>query len=283
MSATYPTAAPSLRSRIGSDPEGGGYYAAPRRYRLHLALSCPDSLQIAVVHRLLRLDDTLPVTRLPAVPDAPDGGYLALRPLYEASAHHHPGPSLAPVLSDAWSGRIVSTHAPDILRDLARRFGDAGPVLHPCGAEADLERIGLLCERVHGAAQRAGSADPAERYAAVEDLLDVLAVLEGRLTSHAYITTGGLGLADIQLWATLVQLDTVHRPHLDPETVRRIAAHTQLWAYASGLTERPEFGGQLDLDGIEQRRRAHRPDAAAAADGFMRLTCLLHHRPQAAH
>ncbi|RII09359.1 Glutathionyl-hydroquinone reductase YqjG [Streptomyces sp. YIM 130001] len=266
MSATYPTAAPSLRSRIGSDPRGGGYYAAPRRYRLHLSLPCPHSLAIAVAHRLLRLDDALPVTLLPAVPDAPDGGYLALDPLYEASAHHHPGPSIAPVLSDTWSGRIVSTHAPDILRDLARRFGGDGPDLHPSGAEDSLDQVGRLCEQVGASARLAGRSDAGapERHTAVGTLLDTLSVLETRLTSHAYVTPGGLTLADIQLWATLVQLDTVHRPRLSAETVRRIAENTQLWAYARRLAQCPEFGGQLDPDGIEQRRRASDPQAPGA-------------------
>ncbi|GAA0666343.1 hypothetical protein GCM10010193_17370 [Kitasatospora atroaurantiaca] len=121
MSASFTSVVPSLRGRIGHDARSG-YYPVPHRYRLHLALSCPHGLQIAVTHSLLGLDGTLPVTLLPALPDAGDDGYLALRPLYEASSHQHPGPAEAPVLSDGWSGRIVSTDPAEILTDLARRF-----------------------------------------------------------------------------------------------------------------------------------------------------------------
>ncbi|GGZ44408.1 hypothetical protein GCM10010344_07140 [Streptomyces bluensis] len=87
------------------------------------------------------------MTLLPAVPDAPGGGHLALRPLHDASEHRHRGPAVAPVLSDDWSGRVVSTHAPDILRDLPRRFGGDGPVLHPCGTEDAARAAARLGER----------------------------------------------------------------------------------------------------------------------------------------
>ncbi|MGC0207700.1 glutathione S-transferase C-terminal domain-containing protein [Streptomyces levis] len=258
MSATFPTAVPPFRSRIGRDARSG-YYAASRRYRLHLVLSCPHSVQIAVVHGLLGLDDIVPVTLLPAVPDAPGGGHVALRPLYEASAHQHPGPAAAPVLSDGWTGRIVSTHAPDILRDLARRFGGDGPELLPCGAEQAVEDVARLCEGITAAAQRAGrwDGDPATRATALATLLDALDELQRRLDGREYLLGDGPTLADVQAWATLLQLDTVHRHHLDAEAVHRITGHPRLWAYARRLAAHPAFGSRIDLDGIARRHHAH--------------------------
>ncbi|GAA2554208.1 glutathione S-transferase family protein [Streptomyces levis] len=258
MSATFPTAVPPFRSRIGRDARSG-YYAASRRYRLHLVLSCPHSVQIAVVHGLLGLDDIVPVTLLPAVPDAPGGGHRALRPLYEASAHQHPGPAAAPVLSDGWTGRIVSTHAPDILRDLARRFGGDGPELLPCGAEQAVEDVARLCEGITAAAQRAGrwDGDPAARATALATLLDALDELQRRLDGREYLLGDGPTLADVQAWATLLQLDTVHRHHLDAEAVHRITGHPRLWAYARRLAAHPAFGSRIDLDGIARRHHAH--------------------------
>jgi putative glutathione S-transferase len=259
MSATSPTAVPSFRARIGRDARSG-YYAAPHRYRLHLSLSCPHCLQIAVTHSLLGLDDTLPVTLLPAVPDAPGGGHRPLRPLYEASSHQHPGPAVAPVLSDNWTGRIVSTHTPDILRDMARQFGGHGPDLHPPGAEEAIEAVGRLCERgITATAQRAGQSggDPSARDTALAPLLRALDVLEWRLASRGHMLGGELTLADVQLWVTLVQLDTVHRHHLDAAAVHRITDHPCLWAYARRLAVHPAFGPHLDLDGIARRHHAH--------------------------
>ncbi|WP_030775107.1 glutathione S-transferase C-terminal domain-containing protein [Streptomyces sp. NRRL F-2664] len=272
MSATYPQAVPSpsptFRSRIGRDARSG-FPAVPHRYRLHLTPSCPSCLRIAVTHSLLGLQDALPVLPLPAVPDAHDGGYTALRPLYEASAHLYPGPALAPVLSDGWTGRIVSTHAPYILQDLVRRFGDAGPRLYPDGADARIEEVRRLCARgINAAAQRAGrsGADAADREAALATLLRQLGALERRLACSDHPVGDRLTAADVELWVTLVQLDTVHRWHLDAAAVYRITDHPRLWSYARRLAAHPAFGSHLDLDGIARRHHARcRGEEAAGA------------------
>ncbi|MGW3144904.1 glutathione S-transferase C-terminal domain-containing protein [Streptomyces sp. NPDC001177] len=249
---------PAFRGRVGRDARSG-HYAVPRRYRLHLSTACPDGLRIAVGHSLLALDEICPVTVLPAVPDCPGGGHSALRPLYEASAHRYTGPALAPVLGDDWSGRIVSTHTPDILRDLDGCFGDGRTTLYPCGARADIETVERLCaEGIERAAQLAGrvGAGPAERAAALDALLGTLGGLEGRLAGQEYVVAGQLTAADVELWVSLVQLDTVHRHHLDASAVHRIAGHPALWAYARRLAAHPAFGAHLDLDGIARRHHA---------------------------
>ncbi|MER7183800.1 glutathione S-transferase C-terminal domain-containing protein [Streptomyces hyaluromycini] len=257
--------APAFRGRIGRDARSG-HYAVPRRYRLHLSTACPDGLRIAVGHSLLALDDCCPVTFLPAVPDCPDGSHPALRPLYEASAHRYSGPALAPVFSDDWSGRIVSTHSRDILRDLDRHFGDGVVRLYPCGAEAEIEAVERLCaEDIEQAAQRAGreGGDPE----ALAVLLAALDGLERRLTGVEFLVGGQLTAADIELWVALVQLDTVHRNHLDAAAVHAIAGHPVLWAYARRLAAHPAFGAHLDLDGIARRHhgRCQGLEAAGAA------------------
>ncbi|GLF93281.1 glutathione S-transferase C-terminal domain-containing protein [Streptomyces yaizuensis] len=253
---------PSFRGRIGGDASSG-YYAAARRYRLHLSLSCPHCLRIAVTHSLLGLGETLPVILLPTVPDSPDGGHRALRPLYEASSHRHPGPAAAPVLSDEWTGRIVSTHTPDILRDLARLVGGHDPdrpALHPHGAQEEIEAVEHLCEYgVNEAAQHAGraDADATARWTALNSLLRALGALEWRLAGQDFILGDDLTAADVELWVTLVQLDTVHRLHLDATAVHRVADHPHLWSYARRLTAHPAFGRNLDLDGIARRHHGH--------------------------
>ncbi|WP_225813038.1 glutathione S-transferase C-terminal domain-containing protein [Streptomyces spinosus] len=261
--------APVFRGRIGRDARSG-HYAVPHRYRLHLSTACPDGLRLAVGHSLLGLDGRCPVTLLPAVPDCPGGGHAALRPLYEASAHHYTGPALAPVLSDDWSGRIVSTHTPDILRDLDRFRPNGDARLYPGGLESVIEAVERMCaEGIEEAAQRAGraGAGPAERAAALDVLLDTLGRLERRLSGEEYLADDRLTAADIELWVTLVQLDTVHRCHLDACAVQRIADHRALWAYARRLAAHPAFGRHLDLDGIARRHhgRCQGLEAAGAA------------------
>ncbi|QNP74131.1 glutathione S-transferase C-terminal domain-containing protein [Streptomyces roseirectus] len=268
----YDRPAPAFRGRIGGDARSG-HYAVPRRYRLHLSTADPDGLRIAVTHSLLGLDTACPLTFLPAVPDCPDGGHASLRPLYEASAHRYRGPALAPVLSDDWSGRIVSTHGPDIARDLARRFGGGRPSLYPCGTEARIETVERLCRRAEHAAQLAGDAQASERERAdaLDGLLDALGGLEQQLDDDVHMAEGQLTAADVDLWVTLVQLDTVHRHHLDAAAVQRIAAHHALWARARRLTAHPAFGAHLDLDGIDRRHRARCQGLEAAGSAVQIL------------
>jgi len=261
--------APAFRGRIGRDARSG-HYAVPGRYRLHLSTACPDGLRIAITHGLLGLDTVCPATFLPAVPDCPEGGHSALRPLYEASAHRYTGPAVAPVLSDDWSGRIVSTHAPDIMRDLDRRFGGDRLSLYPCGAESEIEAVERMCAQgIEEAAQRAGSAggEPVERDLALSTLLETLGALDRWLVGRTYMIRDEITAADVELWVALVHLDTVHRNHLDAAAVQRIADHPVLWAYARRLTAHPAFGAYLDLDGIERRHnaRCHGLEAAGAA------------------
>jgi putative glutathione S-transferase len=270
--------APVFRGRIGGDARSG-HYAVPRRYRLHLSPGCPNGLRIAVVHSLLGLDDNCPVTFLTAVPDCPDGGHSALRPLYEASAHRYQGAAVGPVLSDDWSGRIVSTHAPDITRDLARHFGAGRPPLYPSGADAEIDAVERLCGRhIDAAAQRAGraGADPAERASALRSLLAALNSLEHRLTVDPYLLGHRLTAADVELWVTLVQLDTVHRHHLDAAAVHRIADHPALWSHARRLTAHPSFARHLDLDAITHRHHARCQGLEAAGAAVQILDWTAH-------
>ncbi|MEU5220356.1 glutathione S-transferase C-terminal domain-containing protein [Streptomyces sp. NPDC020807] len=255
------SAVPVFRGRIGRDVHSG-HYAVPHRYRLHLAPSGPGCLSVALVHGLLGLDDTLPLTVLPETPDTPDGGYTALRPLYDASAHLYRGPAAAPVLSDGWTGRIVTTHAPDILRDLALRFrGDGGLDLLPEDHRDEIDAVADLCERsVNRAAQRAGELGLDDTDAHRDPLAVLFAALgdlERRLTGGPYVLGDAPTLADVHVWVTLVQLDTVHRWHLDAAAMDRVAGHPALWAYAQRLASRPEFARHLDIDAVLRRHRAH--------------------------
>jgi putative glutathione S-transferase len=258
MSGTPQNAAHAFRGRIGSDASSG-FYAAPHRYHLYLTLSCPHCLRIAIAYDLLRLNDRVRLTLLPAVPER-DGGYASLRPAYEATEHHPGGPAAPPVLADGWTGRIVSNHPPHILRDLAVHFGEDGPELYPAELADDIDMVAELCEQgITEAAQRAGQApgpagESRERERALDTLLTVLCALEDRLGGgRPYLLGHALTAADVYLWVALVQVDTVHRWHLDADAVHRIAAHPRLWAYAHRMLAEPAFRERLRLAAITHR------------------------------
>lgn len=107
----------SFHNRIGVGA-AGGFYPAPHRYELFLSVTCPRSLCISISLDLLGLKDSVATTLLAHPTETPDA-FDALRQAYEATEYHYDGALTVPALCDRWTGRIVSNHAPDILRDLA--------------------------------------------------------------------------------------------------------------------------------------------------------------------
>ncbi|MDX3070801.1 glutathione S-transferase C-terminal domain-containing protein [Streptomyces sp. MI02-7b] len=200
-----------FRSRIGVDV-AGGFYPAPRRYEVFLtAARCPQSRRVAVTLDLLGLRDSVVTTVVPAAsPDAAEAAALApLRRAYEATWHGYDGPLTVPALCDRWTGRVVSNHTADILRDLAGRLGDAacGPVTDLC-PPALLKEIEAVQDLVEGcvtrAAERAAAAQaPADRAKALDGLLSTLGMLDRRLADGRCVLGGRLTAADVDLWVAL--------------------------------------------------------------------------------
>lgn len=214
-----PSGVPSPRfdSRIGVGL-AGGFYPAPHRYELFLSASCPRSQRISITLGLLGLQDSVATTLLTHPSGTPEA-FASLRSAYEATVHHYDGPLTAPALCDRWSGRIVSNHTPDILRDLAGLLSghnEACPsALHPPELAADIEALRELLDR-----KVTPSARPSERSAALD-------LMERRLSLHPYALGTELTAADVDLWVALVQPGANFlRPYpLLQDFVRRLGDH----------------------------------------------------------
>ncbi|MFD8738591.1 cell envelope biogenesis protein OmpA [Streptomyces sp. NPDC059618] len=218
-----PAAAPSVLphrvdSRIGVGL-AGGFYPAPHRYELYLSRGCPRSLRIAITLGLLGLRDSVATTLLTDPARTPEA-FASLRRAYEATEHHFDGPLTAPALCDRWSGRIVSNHTPDILRDLAGLLSGhtttCPSTLCPPALTADIEALRDLLER-----EVTPSARPSELAAAL-DLLDC------QLAARPYVLGESLTAADVDAWVALTGLGDPEilgtRPRL-LDYVRRLGAH----------------------------------------------------------
>lgn len=297
---TAPARARQFRGRIGSEA-AGGFYPEPHRYQVYLTAGCPLSLRVSITLDLLGLRDSVATTLtapssdpasttgsttaattgsttppFPAPTSAPasaPGGPASLRSAYEATVHHYDGPLTVPALCDRWTGRVVSNHTPDILRDLADRFpapaGTCPPRLRPPALAADIDAVrDLLDHDITQAGQRAGAAPASSRRGeALDTLFTALRLLDGQLAREPYVLGGEPTAADVDLWVTLVHLDAVHRLHLDAEAVHLIAGHDHLWAYVRRLHAHPAFHGNLRAVHMARlhRRTCRGPESSGAA------------------
>lgn len=211
-------ASPRFLSRIGVGL-AGGFYPAPHRYELFLSAGCPRSLRVSITLDLLGPGQGVTTTLL-THPAASPEGFAALRGAYEATVHHYDGPLTVPALRDRWSGRIVSNHTPDILRDLAGPLTGHGPdrpaALTPPALVPDIEALRELLEH--------GLDEPGGRDA-------VLNALERRLPLRPYALGDGLTAADVDLWTALVR----------PGVSGALGAHPRLRAYVRRLGGHPAF------------------------------------------
>ncbi|QIY74741.1 glutathione S-transferase C-terminal domain-containing protein [Streptomyces sp. RLB1-33] len=228
MPKTVSLAAPRphrIRSRIGVGL-AGGFYPAPHRYQLYLTEGCPRSLRISVTLELLGLHDSVATTLLTLPAETPDA-FAALRGAYEATWHHYDGPLTAPALCDRWSGRIVSNHTPDILRDLAGLpvcQNDARlPRLNPPALTADIDALRELLDR-----DVTPTAPPLARTTALQSL-------DRQLAPRAYALGDELTAADVDLWVALTRFDPTES----------LAPFGRLRDYVRRLDAHPAFHGKV--------------------------------------
>ncbi|MEV7402914.1 glutathione S-transferase C-terminal domain-containing protein [Streptomyces sp. NPDC091267] len=224
---------PRIHSRIGVGL-AGGFYPAPHRYELFLSASCPRSLRISITLGLLGLKDSVATTLLAHPAETPDA-FASLRHAYEATMHHYDGPLTAPALCDRWSGRIVSNHTPDILRDLAGLLSghdEACPsTLRPPALAADIDTLRDLLDR-----DVTPASDASDRAAALD--------LIGRhLAFQPYVLGEELTAADVDLWVALVHLAPADGP----------GSHPSLQDYVRRLGEHPAFPDRNDVAPLPAR------------------------------
>ncbi|GJF32080.1 hypothetical protein KNE206_47800 [Kitasatospora sp. NE20-6] len=257
---------PAFRSRIGVQ-RAGGFYPAPHRYQVYLCPDCPDSLRVAITLDLLDLGAAVTTTVLTprtgtdtgtdtdtdtdTGTDTGTGAPAADGPLrlaYEATLHHYDGPLTVPALCDRWSGRVVSNHTPDILRDLAEHLADPArddlPDLRPAALADDIDALRALLDEA-----LSGDAPPEAQHRA-------LALLDGRLDAAPYALGGRPTAADVDLWVALVRLGGGLGPRPDTGAAGLLDGYDRLRAYVRRLHRLPAFQGNLGPERLASFRRA---------------------------
>ncbi|MEV0848415.1 cell envelope biogenesis protein OmpA [Streptomyces sp. NPDC049954] len=229
--------APVFRGRIGSSA-ARGFYPAPHRYEVYLRGHCPDALRVFVTLGLLGLREEVPVTVL-GTPGVTPSAEAGLRHAYEAARHRYAGPLSVPALCDRWSGRVVSNHAPDILRDLTDRFpspardGRPGaPGLRPACRAADIDRLESLLHPL-----------PEEREHHCSGA--VLDEIDRRLTDSPHVWGEALTASDVDVWAALLWPAAGHGGELRA-ALEEHPGRLRLLAYVERLSARPQFRAALE-------------------------------------
>ena len=156
----------------------------------------------------------------------PVNGFTLIREAYEATEPGYDGHISVPVLWDRETAQIVSNNFPDITIDLGTQFGawaEPGVELYPAPLRPEIDALNdRVYASVNNGVYRCGFAGTQEAYdVAVAALFTTLDELEERLAGQRYLFGGQITEADVRLWVTLAQFDSVYirHPHLNPQRI----------------------------------------------------------------
>lgn len=258
-----------ISSRITKDGRDG-YPVEVNRYRLVIARACPWANRMAIVRRLLGLEDVISLGLCGPTHDQrswtfdldPGGvdpvlGIERLQEAYFARVPDYPLGITVPAMVDVPTGQVVTNDFAQMTLDLATEwteFHRAGaPDLYPEHLRAEIDEVNALVFRdVNNGVYRCGfSADQAAYDKAYDQLFDRLDWLTQRLSTQRYLVGDTITEADVRLFPTLARFDAVYHGHFKANR-SKLTEMPVLWAYARDLFQTPGFGDTIDFDQIKE-------------------------------
>jgi putative glutathione S-transferase len=252
-----------------------GWPVAGGRYRLVINRACPWAQRVAVVRRLMGLDNAISLAVTDPIQEVIDGdnqwvfspavgspqgvdpvlGVHALRETYLATEPGYTGGVSVPALVDVESGRLVSNDFNQLTIDLATEWGAlaraGAPDLYPAARRDEIDAVAAeIYTDLNQAVYLAGFApDQASYDRTVATLFNRLDLLEERLAGQRFLVGDTITEADIRLFPTLVRFDAVYHGHFKCN-IRKLIEYKALWAYARDLFQTPGFGDTTNFDHI---------------------------------
>lgn len=243
-------------NRIRSDgstpfaPEAG-------RYHFYLAVGCPYSHRVAILLRLLGLDQAISYSLVDDLRDSrgwafrelrgpdPINGYAFLKEAYTAGRPGFDGHVSCPTLYDRKTRQVVSNDSGNVIIDLITQFAGTARTwidLYPTALRPEIDALSakILDDVGVGVYMTGFSQMQSEYEARARRVFATLDELDARLASQRYLFGDGLTESDVRLYATLVRFDMAYYT-LFRTNLRRIADYPNLWAYARDLYSRPPF------------------------------------------
>ena len=260
-------------------PSGaGGFAAAPGRYHLYVALSCPWAHRTLIFRALKRLEPVISLSivspqmnsgswdfaEFPGVIPDSVNGKATLPEVYLAADPRFTGRVTVPVLWDKQRGTIVNNESSEIIRMLNAAFDAFTEVktdYYPAALRAEIDEINaFVYANVNNGVYRAGFARTQDAYAAAfRDVFGALDTLEQRLSRQRYLLGRQITEADWRLFVTLVRFDAAYYGQFKCN-LRRLIDYPNLSNYLRDLYAVPGVAATVDLTHIKHGYYRKRPD-----------------------
>lgn len=260
---------PGFRDWITADGSSG-FKAAPGRYHLYVAYSCPWAHRALIWRSLKGLKDAISVSFVAYAMgdqgwyfDPADGstgdpilGSACLHQVYTAARPDFTGRVTVPVLWDRQTRTIVNNESSEIIRMLNSAFdgcGASGPDLYPEPLRAEIDAINqVIYDNVNNGVYKCGFATMQHAYEeAFDTLFATLDTLEQHLGEHRYLVGDTLTEADWRLYPTLLRFDLAYHGNFKCNA-RMLKDYPNLWGYCRELYQHPGIAGTSNIENIKR-------------------------------
>ncbi len=269
LEPTYTRDMRYISTRITADPDGP-FPVEPGRYRLVIARACPWANRMAIVRRLLGLEDVISMGMCGPTHDArswtfdldPGGvdpvlGIERIQQAYFKRTPDYPLGITVPAIVDIPTGAVVTNDFAQMTLDLETEWTayhrPGAPDLYPVHLRAEIDEVNELVFRdVNNGVYRCGFSATQESYEqAYEQLFSRLDWLTERLATQRFLVGDTITEADVRLFPTLARFDAVYHGHFKTNR-SKLTEMPVLWAYARDLFQTPGFGDTINFKQIKE-------------------------------
>ncbi|KRM61214.1 glutathione S-transferase [Paucilactobacillus vaccinostercus DSM 20634] len=244
----------------------------PNRYRLIWGKFCPWATPVAIVLRLLGLeqavsDGTVQALRRTGLPTdwvygADDSvkdpvlGTARLSESYQQAAPEFNGRASVPTLVDVTTGKAVNNQSNDLLDEFARywrQYQTTELDLYPEERANEVAAINqiILTDVTEVPGQILVAQSQAEYDELAQRFFNRLEWADHLLATQPYLVGETLTVPDIRLFVSLVRFDIVYY-YQNKLSAHRLVDYPNLWAYAKRLYQIPAFKETTDFTAIKQ-------------------------------
>jgi putative glutathione S-transferase len=252
----------------GGPSGGGGFQAAPGRYHLFVAHSCPWAHRTLIFRKLKKLENVVSISLADkpktegwsyseTIDDFKPGadGIFRLHQVYAAADPRYTGKVTVPTLWDRERRTIVNNESSEIIRMFNGSFSahtDVDYDFYPQALRGEIDRINaVVYSDFNNGVYRAGFARSQEAYEeAARKVFACLDMMDELLGTRRYLTGSRITEADWRAFPTLVRFDLVYYSHFKCN-LRRIQDYPNLTNYLRELYQWPGIKDTLDLRKIK--------------------------------